>query len=121
MDFKRDRINERIFYLMKALGANQKSFALQLGVTQPAVSKYLKDRIPPPLVLLKLAKISGTSIEWILTGDRSEQTRHVAETDASYITPSRLEDKLARLPLTLQTSIIALVDSLISLPEIREN
>jgi len=60
-------ISKRINFIMFELGINQIQLAKMLNITQPAISKYLKGRVPPPFVLLNLAKFSGKSIEWILT------------------------------------------------------
>jgi len=113
MDVNQDQISKRIFYLMQTLEVNQRSFARLLGVTQPAISKYLKDRIPPPLVLLKLAQATGTSIEWILTGDSDIQNQEIKEPEASYRMTLNIEQKVSRLPIPLQASINTLIDAII--------
>jgi hypothetical protein len=84
-----------------------------LGITQPAVSKYLKDRIPPPLVLLKLARASRTTIEWILTGIRKdERTGMVAEPGGDYPIVSNLDERIARLPSEIQIHFLRLLESI---------
>ena len=113
MDIKQEQVSQRIIYLMQALGANQKSFAELLGVTQPAVSKYLKDRIPPPLELLKLARATGTTIEWILCGQAGVKKTLVAEPEPSYTANSVLAEKLSSLPIDLHAHIMALIDSIL--------
>ena len=113
MEVNQDQISKRIFYLMQALGANQKSFSRLLGVTQPAISKYLKDRIPPPMVLLKLAQATGTSIEWILTGQSDIRNQGIRESEAPYKTTVNIDQKVSRLPIPLQASINTLIDAII--------
>ena len=113
MEVNQNQISKRIFYLMQALGANKKTFARLLGVTHPAISKYLKDRIPPPLVLLRLARAAGTSMEWILTGESDLRNQGIAEPAASYGTKLNIEQKISRLPIPLQASINALIDAII--------
>lgn len=113
MEIKQDLVSKRILYLMKALGLNQKSFAGLLGVTQPAVSKYLKERIPPATVLFKLGQATGTTIEWILTGRHDQKKTMVAEPDTNYRSDSDLEHKLSSLPAEIHVQIIALIDSIV--------
>lgn len=55
---------------MRGFETNQSDFARQLGVTQGQLSKYEKgiSEIGAE-VLLRLARKSGRSIEWWLTGE----------------------------------------------------
>jgi len=112
MKVNQSQVSKRIFYLMQTLGTNQKSFASLLGVTQPAVSKYLNDRIPPPVVLLKLAQAAGTSIEWILTGQNDIQNQVIAEPKAPYESTYNYTQKIALLPISIQSSINTLIDAI---------
>jgi transcriptional regulator with XRE-family HTH domain len=66
MDTK--QIARRIELIQKQSKLSQADLAALLGVTQPAIHHYLQGRIPPAGVLLRLAQLQGTSIEWILTG-----------------------------------------------------
>ena len=106
-------VAERITYLMHKMRLNQQQFAGLLGVTQPAVSKYLKERIPPAHVLLKLARASSTSIEWILAGTGAESRLRVAEPSTAYTPSLSLEQKFRQLPLPLQKNLENLVDSIL--------
>jgi transcriptional regulator with XRE-family HTH domain len=48
----------------------QAEFADILGIKQPMISRYEADKeSPSPRVLLRMAQYSGTSIEWLLTGE----------------------------------------------------
>jgi len=117
MEIIPEEVTGRIGLLMQRLVHNQKEFARLLGVTQPAVSKYLNGRLPPPEVLLKLAGASGTTIEWILSGNNPAAAGQVAEPPAFYDGMTSIDDKLARLPLQLQKKVIALIDAMLdSLP-----
>jgi transcriptional regulator with XRE-family HTH domain len=118
MKLNQSEINGRISLLMQRLGNNQLQFARLLGVTQPAVSKYLNGRIPPPAVLFKLARASGTTIEWILCGRHDLAEDRVAENGTSYSLRLSADDKIGRLPTALQKRIIALLDTLLeTLPD----
>ncbi len=113
MNVNQASISRRILDLKIELNLNQKQFAELLGVTQPAVSKYLKDRIPPPLVLLRLARTAKTSIEWILTGVDDNSLLKVAEPVSTYETDSKLEAKISLLPMTLRKRIEELINELL--------
>lgn len=56
------------------LGANLRQWELAklLGTTQSAVHKYEHGVVPEPRRLVELARIGGTSIEWVLTGQHWE-------------------------------------------------
>jgi transcriptional regulator with XRE-family HTH domain len=113
MDVNQASISRRIRDLKIELNLNQKQFAELLGVTQPAVSKYLKDRIPPPLVLLRLASTAKTTIEWILTGIEDKSLLKVAEPVSTYKIDSKLDAKISFLPLTLQKRIEDLLNEIL--------
>ncbi|HEU4400565.1 MAG TPA: helix-turn-helix transcriptional regulator, partial [Candidatus Polarisedimenticolia bacterium] len=65
-------IGARIKSLRKIRGLRQWQMAELLGATQPAVHKYENGILPEVKRLLELARIGGTSIEWILTGRHCE-------------------------------------------------
>jgi predicted transcriptional regulator len=100
---------------MNELGVNQNQLAEILKITQPAISKYLQGRIPPPFVLLELSKLSQKSIEWILTGDEETQFKSdkVAEKSSYYATGDSLHKKIEQLPLELRKKMEALIDTLL--------
>lgn len=56
------------------LGAKLRQWELAklLGTTQSAVHKYEHGVVPEPRRLVELARIGGTSIEWVLTGSHWE-------------------------------------------------
>jgi transcriptional regulator with XRE-family HTH domain len=113
MDVNQASISKRILNLKNELNLNQKKFAELLGVTQPAVSKYLQDRIPPPLVLLRLARTAKTTIEWILTGVDERSLLKVAEPLSTYTAALKLEAKISLLPMTLQKRIADLINEIL--------
>jgi predicted transcriptional regulator len=113
MILEQKQISQRILWLMRDLGLNQKQLADHLQVTQPAVSKYLKERIPPPGVLLKLAQLSNTTMEWILTGEDTIIRTRVAEREAVYGSILSGSDKLNNLPVQIQKCLIDLIEVLL--------
>jgi transcriptional regulator with XRE-family HTH domain len=115
MEFNQKEIAERISYLRQVLRINQSEMAILLGVTQPAISKYLNDRVPPPFALLKLARAAGTSIEWILTGvSQDKGVPTVAEPDEPYILEENIQKKIVRLPKDIQKDLETLIDSILN-------
>ena len=110
MEINPDQVAARISRLMQQLHLTQKQFAARLQVTQPAVSKYLQGRIPPAPVLLRLAGMGGTSMEWLLTGEATPlPPGTLAETQAAY----GLAEKMEHLPATLQRPLLSLVETML--------
>ena len=58
-----------------------------LGTTQSAVHKYEHGVVPEPRRLVELARVGGTSIEWVLTGRHWEN----GSEDQQRLTPDFLE------------------------------
>ena len=65
-------MGKRIKEIRKKASLRQWQLASVLGTTQSAVHKYEHGVIPEPRRLVKLARIGETTIEWILTGEHSE-------------------------------------------------
>ena len=61
----------RIDAVRRELGLKQEQFAVALKISQPAVSKYLRERIPPAEILLRIARLGNTTIEWLLCGQKN--------------------------------------------------
>lgn len=64
--------SERLFELMKSKKLSQKELAEKAGVTESAMSYYVKgERIPRSDVLTRIAKALGTTMDYLL-GNTSE-------------------------------------------------
>jgi predicted transcriptional regulator len=98
---------------MQKLSLNQKQLAELLGVTQPAVSMYLSNRIPPAHILLKLSHLSERTIEWFLTGEIEGMIYKVSEPETTYSQRLNLEKKISLLPGEIYKNLEELVDSII--------
>ena len=62
-------LGERILSLLKERGMTQKALAIKSGVTEAAVSHYIKgDRIPRSSVLAKLSDALRTTPDYLLGG-----------------------------------------------------
>lgn len=114
MEIDQSKVSERIDEIMQKLSLNQKQLADLLGITQPAVSKYLSNRIPPAYILLKIAQISGRSMEWFLTGESEDLSYKVAEPVNTYNTVLKLEKKISLLPKEIYRRLEQLVDSILN-------
>lgn len=113
MNLDQRAISRRLESIMQDLSFNQKQLAERLGTTQPAVSLYLSDRIPPAHILLKLARLSGKTMEWILTGDIEAMVDKISEPESSYDARLRLEKKISLLPEEISMNLEELVDSIL--------
>ena len=111
-----EEISKRINKIMFELGINQNQLAKILNTSQPAVSKYLKGRVPPSAVLLQLSKLSGKSIEWLLTGKSEiiETNKIVSDDLGKYKVDKTFEEKFRSLPEAVQIKILELIDSILN-------
>ena len=107
-------IAARIAYLMNQMGYTQQQFAEILEITQPAISNYLKGRIPPAQVLLRLAKLAQVSVDWILTGEEKPVGR-VSDSKSTYSSRVTLAEKIKKLPVELQIALESLVDKMLGI------
>jgi transcriptional regulator with XRE-family HTH domain len=107
-------VSQRIDLIRRQNGWTQGQLAKALQLSQPAVSKYLKERIPPAETLLRMAKIGNTTIEWILTGQKSylyqAVKNGVAETTVTYDAEYNLAKKIALLPVDIRKAITSIID-----------
>ncbi|MBN2424389.1 MAG: helix-turn-helix transcriptional regulator [Calditrichaceae bacterium] len=114
MDLDLNKITQRIDLVRREKGLTQEQFAAELGISQPAVSYYLKERIPPAEIMLKIANLGNTTIEWILTGQKNylkhKKADAVNEPGDSYDAELLLVRKIAGLPAELRSALNVLID-----------
>ena len=61
---------ERLAEMIKAKGLSQKELAQLAGVTEAAMSHYVKgDRIPRASVLVRIAEALGTTADYLMNGN----------------------------------------------------
>ena len=112
------KITERIDFIRLQKNLNQEQLAAKLNISQPAVSKYLKERIPPADILLKLANLGETTVEWILTGQKrhfyAEESMRVKEKESPYSVDAdiQLAHKIALLKPKAKQTIKNLIEIL---------
>lgn len=56
---------------IRGFDMTQEEFAKLIGTTQTMVSKYEKGLSAPPIeVILRIAEVGNTTVDWILKGER---------------------------------------------------
>jgi len=71
-ELDKQALGKRIRQIRLAASLRQWELARMLGTTQSAIHKYERGVVPEPRRLVELARIGGTSIEWVLTGHHWE-------------------------------------------------
>jgi len=54
-------------------GRGKSKFARALGISPSTYSYYESSRVPPIPILLKISEVTGTDLDWLLTGRRAEK------------------------------------------------
>jgi transcriptional regulator with XRE-family HTH domain len=113
------QVSLRIKEIMKRVGITQKGLADYLSISQPAVSLYLQGRIPPADVLLKIAELGGTTVEWILSGTpgQSMETLKVEEQKAIYGSELLLLELWKKLPENVRQTVLKLLQHFANNPK----
>ena len=71
--------NERLALLLLQRKMTQKKLAELSGVTEAAMSHYLKgDRTPRASVLARIAEALGTTTDYLMGGDESDATNELS-------------------------------------------
>ena len=110
---KKNSIGQRIEAIRRDQGLTQAEFARVLKVSQSAVSKYLNNRLPPADVLLRIARLGRTTMEWILTEEKAYwYVETVAEETADYDADLSLARQISRLPQDARQALITLIHRL---------
>ncbi|MBN2365000.1 MAG: XRE family transcriptional regulator [Calditrichaeota bacterium] len=110
--------SSRLRNLMENLGFTQKELADAIGTSQPAVSLYLKGRIPPADILYRIARLDNTTVEWLLSGKEDYPQMTVGEKKPHYGREAVLLERWSRLNPKLQKVILNLMKDLVdAVPE----
>ena len=86
-DLDKIAMGKRIRQIRSRANLRQWELAEILGTTQSAVHKYEHGVVPEPRRLVELARVGGTSIEWVLTGHHWEN----GSEEQQRLTPAFLE------------------------------
>ena len=80
----------RFSQIIDAMGVNPTEFARRARIPQGTVSKCLNGHVPTARILLRIAKLSGKSVDWLLLGSGAG---YVAEQPARYGRSARVSGK----------------------------
>lgn len=109
-------VSQRIDNLRRRHKLSQEKMAEVLDVSQPAISLYLRERIPPAELLYKIAQLGQTTVEWILTGQKSyvygERVPEVREAGKTYDMDWGLLQKIAGLDTPIKEALVLLIEKL---------
>jgi len=98
--------------LMDREGLNQQEMAQLLGVSQPAISLYLRGRIPPAEILMKMAQLGHTTVDWLLTGNTPSSIPRVREPISQYGSEYTLLSYWRELKPEARSSLLSLIKQL---------
>ena len=66
---------ERVLLLLEEIGYTQREFATMIGVSEAALSRYLKDEREPKMeVIANIATALNTTTDYLLTGKDDKQS-----------------------------------------------
>jgi transcriptional regulator with XRE-family HTH domain len=109
-------VAERIKNIVETSGLTQRELADALGISQPAVSQYLRGRMPQADVLYRLAKLGNCTMEWLLTGEQSsEEYAKVKESATPYGAGGKLLRIWEKLSPESQKVVLVVMDELLRL------
>ncbi len=76
----------RLRRAIQAVGINPTQFAYKARVPQGTISKCLSGHVPTARILLRIAKLTGKSVDWFLTGKEAKGRGegYIAERPARY-------------------------------------
>ena len=109
-------------------GETQIEFAQRLRITQASVSRYLSGSKPNREALIKIARRTDTSLDWLLTGKRSGEAGVPAHRAGTRLTKPLREDewleaalsyldKLPSLPRSDRETLKAMIQDLVGNPD----
>lgn len=100
-------INERLMDLINRSGFTQKEIAEKAGITEAAMSHYLKGtRCPRPTILAKFADILGTSVDYIIgsTNDSENAFNQIKMLAARNVSNLSDEEKFEIIKILMKNS-----------------
>lgn len=77
----------RLAETIEAMGTSPTEFARRAKIPQGTISKCLSGHVPTARILLRIAKFTGKSVDWLLLGAGESNTGagYVAERAARYV------------------------------------
>lgn len=75
-----EMFGERLIELLKTRKLTQKDLSKKAGVTEAAISHYIKgDRVPRASVLARIADTLGTTSEYLLNGTALDSNKEILQ------------------------------------------
>ncbi len=75
-----EKLGERLTDLLRTRKLTQKDLSMKAGVTEAAISHYIKgDRVPRASVLARIADALGTTSEYLLTGTAVNHSEEIIQ------------------------------------------
>ncbi len=100
-------LGERLEHLLQEQHMNQKQFAEKAGITEAALSYYIKGtRVPRSTVLAKMASLLGTTADYLLGGDEgivADEIGYVRRLIARNATQMTMDQKKELITLLLDS------------------
>ena len=97
--------SERLSELIQNKGYSQKELAMKAGVTEAAMSHYVKgDRVPRASVLARIADALGTTTDYLMNGTASnvrEEVDHAKRLIARNVAQMSREEKMEIVSILL--------------------
>ena len=96
---------ERLSELLKEKGMQQQALAQKAGVTEAAVSHYVKgDRVPRASVMSRIAEALGTTSDYLMNGaepDSKNEVAHAKRLIARNVKQMTKEEKMEIMSILL--------------------
>ncbi len=120
---------ERIIKAIKHSGLNQRKIALEIGISPQALNKWTKTGNASRESLAKFSKVTGTSLEWLITGEGEERESSLKKDLSLFAQSSPTSQQLAETITELSAKnllsdeVIAAAHSLIlaSIPDVNRD
>lgn len=114
-------LGARIKQALRGVGLTQRAACKKIGISEQAMTNYMKDQIPKAAILHKIARITGRSMEWLLTGVEPAEglpgsvVSYARESQKIYTPPAKDVD------ISEDEEIRAIVEEVSNNPALRKN
>ena len=79
------QFSQRLGRTIDATGLNPTQFARRANIPQGTISKCLNGHVPTARILLRISRLTGKSVDWLLLGkEHKGRAGYVAESPARY-------------------------------------
>lgn len=100
-----ETFGERLKKSLYEAGYSQVKATQELQLSKNAISNYVaKNRIPEATILYKLSKLTGVSMEWLLSGDSAEKYLSSSLEEKNIKSDSLTQDEMNIITLYRQLS-----------------